>query len=133
MAYATLDGYDLFYVQEKEKFEKSNVPIMQVTTSSFRSVYTKPTLLFMYAPWCIHCKQFEPIYQDMANQFDQKAIPLQFSKVDCEANSAFIDEFGIRGFPTIILFTKNKKHHTYKGNRNLPELEKWIKEHIRDL
>lgn len=122
--YSIMDNYLGFYVIEKEKFKRS---IVELTTSSFYSIYEQPTLLFMYAPWCFHCKQFAPIYEQFATTCTDDVM---FASVDCEAHPGFIDEFGIRGFPTILLFTKNKQYEMYKGKRIISELQEWITEQL---
>jgi protein disulfide-isomerase-like protein len=120
--YSILGNYLGFHVIDKEKFQPR---IEELTTQSFYTIYNQPTLLFMYAPWCHHCKQFAPIYQQLANTCTENIL---FASVDCEAHSGFIEEFGIRGFPTILLFTKNKEFEMYNGNRTLADILQWITE-----
>ena len=130
MAYSTMDGYYRFYTTRKEHFALEDAPITALDVKSFYNVYKTPTMLFMYAPWCIHCKQFEPIYQQLANACEKEDLPVRFTSVDCEAHPSFINEFNLRGFPTLILFTKNKQYEIYNGNRLLSEVHEWIKKKV---
>ena len=55
-----------------------------------------------YAPWCGHCKKLEPIFklvdQSLAGERD-----LRVGRVDCTRFPNVGREFGIYGYPTILL------------------------------
>ena len=47
-----------------------------------------------YAPWCGHCKNLKPAWIDLARQLGGK---VKVGAVDCTADKATCDEFGVRG------------------------------------
>lgn len=71
-----------------------------------------------YAPWCKHCKDLAPIWEEVAN--DLKGV-VNVAKVDVMANKALGTRFGIHGFPMLLLLSKGHVY-TFKGMRSQQEL-----------
>lgn len=72
-------------------------------------------LLEFYAPWCGHCKNLAPKYEELATKVkDQYNI----AKIDCTVEKNLQTRFGIRGFPTI-KFLKDGKIYDYSGQRTI--------------
>lgn len=118
--YATTDSYHRFHVLYKEKFNPPRVVVTPLTMSTFATVYKKPTMVFFYAPWCYHCKRFKPIYEEVA-----QTAPMACAMIDCDEYPIMIDQFGLTGFPTMILF-KNGSKIEYKGTHQGEALLKWM-------
>ncbi len=55
-----------------------------------------------YAPWCGHCKKLEPIFKHV-DQSLARERDLRIGRVDCTRFPNLAQEFGIKGFPTILL------------------------------
>merc|ERR1711916_260350 len=63
-------------------------------------VYNKEhaTLVEFYAPWCGHCKQLAPVWEELATKLkDNKKIVM--AKRDSTANE--LEDVSISGFPTL--------------------------------
>lgn len=80
-------------------------------------------LIQFYAPWCGHCKQFKPIFMDVAKGF--KGI-VNVGVVDVTqqgVGDALADEFNISGFPAIKIFSVDRLNpKTYDGQRTAPAI-----------
>jgi protein disulfide-isomerase-like protein len=72
--------------------------------------------LEFYAPWCGHCKNLAPVWEDLATQ--AKAKGLHVGKVDCTQNKEICSRFQVKGYPTI-KHLKDKQLYAYKGARTV--------------
>lgn len=72
-------------------------------------------LVEFYAPWCGHCKQLAPEYKKAAKALEGV---VNVAAIDCQEHEDFVNEFEVRGFPTIKIFGENKaKPMTFDGER----------------
>jgi len=84
---------------------------------------TKTVLVEFYAPWCGHCKQLAPIYDQLAENFKSKS-DVVVAKMDSTVNE--LEDIKIQSFPTIKLFTKDNQVIDYNGERTLDGLTKFL-------
>ena len=105
--------------------------VKDLIPSNFDSVVLKsgkPALVEFFAPWCGHCKNLAPVYEELAKVFESSK-DVQIAKVDADAERALGTRFGIQGFPTLKRFDgKSDKPTEYKGGRDLESLTKFITE-----
>lgn len=87
-------------------------------TQASTGATTGDWLIKFYAPWCGHCKKLEPIYEQIAEKLKGD---VNVGRVDVTANRDLGTRFDIKGFPTLILFSKGKLY-PYKGRRTIEDI-----------
>lgn len=106
--------------------------VKDLIPSNFDSVVLKsgkPALVEFFAPWCGHCKNLAPVYEELATSFAAADSKLVIAKVDADANKDLGKRFGVQGFPTLKWFDgKSDTPEDYKSGRDLESLQKFITE-----
>lgn len=76
---------------------------LAITDANFDEVINsdKPVLVDFWAEWCGPCKMLSPIVEELAGEYDGKAI---IASVDVDSNPAVSAKFGIRSIPTLLFF-----------------------------
>lgn len=77
---------------------------LEITDSSFASDIIesgKPAMVDFWAVWCGPCRMVGPIVEEIAGEFQGKAI---VGKVDVDTNQEVAAKYGIRNIPTILFF-----------------------------
>lgn len=57
-------------------------------------------LVDFWAEWCGPCRQITPIVEDLAKDYDGKAL---VAKVDVDENAELTQRYGVRNIPTILI------------------------------
>ena len=78
---------------------------LKITDESFRELIAgdKPVVVDFWAEWCGPCRMIGPMIEELANEYDDKAI---IGKMNVDENDEVPGEYGIRSIPTV-LFLKN--------------------------
>lgn len=83
-------------------------------------------LIWFYAPWCGHCQNFAPVYDEVYEEMkddDHYAIMC----VDIDTSPELSGEFMIEGVPTVYKI-KNNKRTLYSGDRTKKDVIEFAKE-----
>jgi thioredoxin 1 len=75
---------------------------VEITDSNFAELAMnsdKPVMIDFWAEWCGPCRMVSPIVEEMANDYNGKAV---IGKVNVDENPDISAKFGIRNIPTII-------------------------------
>ena len=95
-------------------------------------------VVMFYAPWCGHCMESKPAFEQAALEYAQAAAladyhraqqgmapggfqEVQFAMLDGDHYSNIIKHEGIRGFPTTRLYSGGRMVRDYKGDRSVED------------
>lgn len=82
------------------------------------------TLILFFAPWCPHCKEVKPIFEELKKEYSSdKKVKISIVNGDEEKES--IKSNNITSYPTIIL-KKNNVKDVYNGPRTKENFENFI-------
>lgn len=81
---------------------------LEITDSNFDEVVLKsdkPVLVDFWAEWCGPCRMVGPIVEELAKDYDGRAV---IGKVNVDNNPNISAQFGIRNIPTLLVFKGGK-------------------------
>ena len=80
---------------------------LEITDSNFNDVISKnkTVLVDFWAEWCGPCRMIGPIIEELANEYEGKAI---IGKLDVDSNQESSVKYGVRSIPTILTFKDGK-------------------------
>ncbi len=77
---------------------------VEITDANYEELVAssdKPVLLDFWAEWCGPCRMIGPSVEEIAKEFEGKAV---VGKVNVDMNPTLSAKFGIRNIPTILFF-----------------------------
>lgn len=76
---------------------------IEITDSNFEEIINSdtPVLVDFWAEWCGPCKMIGPVVEELAGEYDGKAV---VGKVNVDENPNVSAKFGIRSIPTLLVF-----------------------------
>jgi len=90
-----------------------------------------------YAPWCGHCKRLHPIWNELAEKYndEQERDFVTIGKVDCTVDTDLCSEQDISGYPTLKLFNNGDLSNgvRYRGKREIPAFDKFLADNVKSV
>ncbi|XP_051939669.1 protein disulfide-isomerase A2 [Hippocampus zosterae] len=123
-----LDGTAKPYYRSQDVPEDWNKePVKVLVGKNFESVALDPAknvFVEFYAPWCGHCKDLAPIWDQLGQKYAGHD-DIIIAKMDSTANE--LEAVTINGFPTLKYFPAGGKEAVeYSGNRDLETLSRFL-------
>jgi thioredoxin 1 len=112
--------------------KKPKYQTIHVTDDTYNELVMEskvPVLLDFYADWCGPCKIVGPIIDELAEEYDGRAL---VAKVNTEVNPKLSQHFKIKSIPTLMIISKGMLVERFAGLVPKPNLEEILDEYIAD-
>lgn len=104
----------------------SSEKIIHLTDNSFENTVLKAeglTLVDFWAEWCGPCKMIAPILEEIAEEYDGR---LTVTKINIDEHPETAPKYGIRGIPTLLLFSNGELVATKVGALSKGQLKEFL-------
>ena len=115
----------IFALLAKVFAEESESDVVVLTPDNFDDFLkdNEVALVEFYAPWCGHCKQLAPTYEEIATELKGE---IAVAKCDVDEHKDLAGKYEIQGFPTIKVW-KQGTWIEHKGSRDKDSIIKEVK------
>ena len=103
--------------------------VKEITDSSFEAEVLqseKPVLVDFWAAWCGPCRMLAPTIEAIAEQYSENTTVL---KLNVDDNPSATATYGIKGIPTLILFSKGKEVERMVGANGKESISRMIEKY----
>ena len=104
--------------------------VLEIKDADFENDVLKsdvPVLVDFWAEWCGPCKQLIPIVEEFASEMGDK---IKVVKVNIDNNPETPSKYGVRGIPTLMLFSGGELKATKVGAIPKSALVNWVKDSV---
>jgi len=130
-ARGVIDGTLEAHIKSEPVPTSNDGPVRVIVASTFEEEVMggKDVMIEFYAPWCGHCKNLAPTYEDVA-RWANKETNVVVAKMDATVNDVTNRKFTVTGFPTIY-FVEGATGDVvlYEGDRTLEAFKSFILQH----
>ncbi|MCB6364626.1 thioredoxin [Intestinibacillus massiliensis] len=80
---------------------------ISITKNNFQEVISskQPVLIDFWAPWCMPCKMFAPVVEEVAQE---NAGQVAVGKINIDEEPELAAQFGVMSIPTLILMKSGR-------------------------
>ena len=118
----------MFFKKKKKKPSKT----VEITDENFNEIVMAakvPVLLDIWAPWCGPCRTIGPIIDEIAEDFEGRAL---IGKVSADNNPKISELFKVKSIPTLLFLQKDELVERFSGLVPKPNLAEILEELIAE-
>ncbi|THV07435.1 thioredoxin-domain-containing protein [Dendrothele bispora CBS 962.96] len=83
-----------------------------------------------FSPYCGHCRAFAPTWEELVKwNEEQTNNGIELAQVNCAVNGDLCDANNVKGYPQMNLYKDGEFVETFKGARDLPRLQEFLKKY----
>jgi thioredoxin 1 len=104
------------------------MPTIKVTDESFEKdvLQNKMNVICdFWAPWCSPCLQIAPVLEEISDEMKDQIV---ICKHNIDDSPNMPSKYGVRGIPTMLLFSNGQLKSTKVGATSKSNIISWIKE-----
>jgi putative thioredoxin len=106
--------------------------IFDVTVDDFNAKVLEashqgPVLVDFWADWCSPCLALAPVLHKVIEEYGGE---VRLGKVDADENMKLAGQYGLRGFPTVILFKGGEEVARFSGAKPAHFVRDFIDQHV---
>lgn len=104
--------------------------VMDLSETNFDELLGRgtPALVKVYADWCQHCVALAPVWAEVARELEGE---IYVGRVDGPKNRMLVKRFGVKGYPTILLFRDGKMYEYGDADRSLSSIVGFARKEYR--
>jgi len=85
-------------------------------------------LTYLHMDGCSYCRKFDPTWKQLRKEHEVEFQKMDVGLKDHESKTAEAAELSPNGYPTIVLVKSGETVATFKGERTVPALVKFVKD-----